>query len=48
MKYIKEYNEYVDPFNEEDWDEVEIGSFLTLLKNHYPDKDTWKDIKEIN
>jgi len=23
MKYIKEYNEYVDPFGEDDWDEVE-------------------------
>jgi len=23
MKYIKEYNEYVDPFDEDDWDEVE-------------------------
>jgi len=23
MKYIKEYNEYIDPFNEEDWNEVE-------------------------
>ena len=48
MKYIKEYNEYIDPFNEEDWDEAEIGSFLTWLKIKYPNEDTWKDIKEIN
>ena len=47
MKYIKEYNEYVDPFNEDDWDEVEIGSFLTWLKNKYPDENTWKDIKIV-
>ena len=23
MKHIKEYNEYIDPFKEDDWDEVE-------------------------
>jgi len=49
MKYIKEYNEYVDPFDEEDWDEVDPdGSFLTWLKIKYLDESKWKDIKEIN
>ena len=49
MKYIKEYNEYIDPFNEEDWNEVEPdGTFLTWLKINYPDEDTWKDITWIN
>jgi len=49
MKYIKEYNEYVDPFNEEDWGEVEPdGKFLTWLKINHPDEIKWKDIKEIN
>jgi len=22
MKHIKEYNEYIDPFNEDDWEDV--------------------------
>ena len=52
MKYIKEYNEYVDPFDEDDWDEVEPiepdGTFLTWLKIKYPDKNKWKYIKYIN
>jgi len=49
MKYIKEYNEYVDPFDEEDWDEVEPdGTFLIWLKIKYPDESKWKDIKSIN
>ena len=48
MKYIKEYNEYVDPFNEEDWDEVEPdGTFLTWLKHDYPDESKWKHIVRI-
>ena len=51
MKYIKEYNEYVDPFGEDDWDEVEPiepdGKFLTWLKIKYPDENKWKDIKDI-
>jgi len=50
MKYIKEYNEYIDPFNEEDWDEVEPphSEFLKWLKIKYPDENKWKNIKEIN
>jgi len=28
MKYIKEYNKYVDPFSEEDWEEVEIKTII--------------------
>ena len=52
MKYIKEYNEYIDPFNEEDWDEVEPlepdGTFLTWLKNKCPDDSKWKDIEELD
>ena len=48
MKHIKEYNEFdIDPFNEDDWDELEIGSFLTWLKHDYPDESKWKDIKSI-
>jgi len=51
MKHIKEYNEYVDPFNEDDWDEVELpkpdGTFLTWLKINYPDESKWKNIKGI-
>jgi len=52
MKYIKEYNEFdIDPFNEDDWDEVEPiepdGTFLTWLKNKYPDKSKWKNIVRI-
>jgi len=43
MKHIKEYNEYVDPFDEEDWDEVEPdGSFLSWLKIKYLMKVTGK------
>ena len=49
MKHIKEYNEYVDPFNEDDWDEVEPdGKFLTWLKVDYPDESKWKDITKID
>ena len=49
MKYIKEYNEYVDPFDEDDWDEVEPdGTFLAWLKIKYPDVSKWKDITSIN
>jgi len=48
MKYIKEYNEYIDPFNEDDWDEVEIGSFLTWLKSKYSDESKWKYITKID
>ena len=41
-------NEYIDPFNEEDWDEVEPdGKFLTWLKSKYSDESKWKNIKEI-
>jgi len=48
MKYIKEYNEYIDPFNEDDWNEVEPdGSFLAWLKSKYPDENTWKDLTMI-
>ena len=47
MKYIKEYNEYVDPFNEDDWDEVE-PKFLVWLKINYPDESKWKDITRID
>jgi len=49
MKYIKEYNEYdIDPFNEEDWDEVEPDrAFLTWLKVKYPDESKWKNIISI-
>jgi len=48
MKHIKEYNEYIDPFKEDDWDEVEPdGTFLTWLKIKYPDESKWKDITEI-
>ena len=51
MKHIKEYNEYIDPFKEDDWDEVEPiepdGTFLTWLKNKYPDESKWKDITVI-
>jgi len=45
------YNHYIDidPFNEEDWDEIEPDdTFLAWLKINYPDENTWKDIKEIN
>jgi len=39
----------IDPFNEEDWDEIEPdNTFLTWLKINYPDENTWKDIKEIS
>jgi len=39
----------IDPFGEEDWDEVEPdGTFLTWLKREYPDKNSWKKIKEID
>ena len=52
MKHIKEYNEYIDPFKEDDWDEVEPiepdGTFLTWLKNKYPDESKWKDITVID
>jgi len=41
------YN-HCDPFNEEDWDEVETGSFLIWLKTNYPDESKWKDITAIN
>ena len=52
MKYIKEYNKFdIDPFNEDDWDEVEPiepdGTFLTWLKNKY-DESKWKDIRTIS
>jgi Leucine-rich repeat (LRR) protein len=37
----------IDPFGEEDWDEVEPdGTFLTWLKRKY--KNSWKKIKEID
>jgi len=49
MKYIKEYNEYIDPFHEDDWDEVEPdGAFLTWLKINYPDESKWKNKKSID
>ena len=50
MKHIKEYNEFdIDPFNEDDWDEVEPdGSFLTWLKSNYPDESKWKNKKSID
>ena len=49
MKHIKEYNEYVDPFGEDDWDEVEPDrTFLTWLKIKYPDVSKWKDITSIS
>jgi len=44
-----EYNFDIDPFNEEDWDELEPdGTFLTWLKINYPNEGIWKDIKIIN
>jgi len=44
MKYLKLYENYkeIDPFDEEDWDEVEPdGSFLYWLKENYPDESKW-------
>jgi Leucine-rich repeat (LRR) protein len=50
MKYLKYYeNMDIDPFGEEDWDEVEPdGTFLTWLKRKYPDKNSWDKIKQVN
>jgi len=50
MKYIKEYNKYVDPFDEDDWDDPPKpdGTFLTWLKIKYPNEYTWKDIIMID
>ena len=43
------YNHWIDLFNEEDWDEVEPDyTFLTWLKNKYPDENTWKDLTMID
>jgi len=38
MKYIKEYNKYIDPYQEEDWEAEEEPEFITWLKRKYPDK----------
>jgi len=51
MKYIKLYEYYkdIDPFDEEDWDEIEEdGLFITWLNANYPDKSKWNKIKEID
>jgi len=47
MKYLKLYDNYnnIDPFDEEDWDEVDDSSFLYWLKDKYPDDSKWCDIK---
>ena len=51
MKHI-EYNKLdIDPFNEDDWDEVEPQNqmeYFSWLKINYPDESKWKDIKSIN
>jgi len=39
----------IDPFDEEDWDEVEPdGSFLYWLKENYPDESKWDKIINLN
>jgi Leucine-rich repeat (LRR) protein len=49
MKYIKEYNHYLDPYGEEDWDEVEFdGTFYSYLKIKYPDESKWNQIKQVD
>jgi len=50
MKYLKRYKNYndIDPFDEEDWDEVEPdGSFLYWLKENYPNESKWDKITII-
>ena len=48
MKYIKEYNWYIDPFDEEDWGEKDQdGTFITWLRKVYPDETEWDTITDI-
>ena len=46
MKYIKEYNEYIDPY-QEDWEVEEEPEFITWLKREYPDESKWNEIKTL-
>jgi len=48
MKYIKEYNKYIDPYQEEDWEVEEEPEFITWLKRNYPDESKWDKITDLS